>query len=416
MCGWPCGGAQRHVGLALRQVGKLVARVDLEPELRVCIAQRAQRRHQQPVEQRVGCADAHQAADRGLARVRRRTCAFELGLDALGVFGQALAKLGGAVALARALEQPLPERLLGALHGAKHGGCIDASELRRGREVAAAHQRQQQRELGGADVALHGPLHGCIHRLRIVLFSMHARNHRFSAPPTHTKTHAMHPRLTLVSHVLCPYVQRAAIVLAEKHMPFTRRDVDLANKPDWFNAISPLGKTPVLLVGDTPIFESAVICEYLDDTLPPRLHPAAALQRARHRAWMEFGSAVLNGIGAFYNARDEAALQARRDELVQRFATLEGALGDGPWFDGARFSIVDAVFGPVFRYFDTFERIGDFGFFDATPKVSAWRARLATRDSVRDAVAADYDERLLQFLRRRGSALSARIAQAPVSA
>jgi glutathione S-transferase len=226
----------------------------------------------------------------------------------------------------------------------------------------------------------------------------------------------MHPTLTLVSHVLCPYVQRAAIVLAEKHVPFTRRDVDLANKPDWFHAISPLGKTPVLLVGDTPIFESAVICEYLDDTLPPRLHPAAALQRARHRAWMEFGSAVLNGIGGFYNARDEAALQARRDELVQRFTTLEGALGDGPWFDGTQFSIVDAVFGPVFRYFDTFERIGDFGFFDTTPKVSAWRARLATRDSVRNAVAADYDERLLQFLRRRGSALSARIALAPVSA
>jgi len=95
---------------------------------------------------------------------------------------------------------------------------------------------------------------------------------------------------------------------------------------------------------------------------------------------------------------------------VQRFATLEAALRDGPWFDGTHFSIVDAVFGPAFRYFDTFERIGDFGFFDATPKVSAWRARLAQRVSVRDAVAADYDERLLQFLRRRGSALSARIA------
>jgi glutathione S-transferase len=216
--------------------------------------------------------------------------------------------------------------------------------------------------------------------------------------------------LTLVSHALCPYVQRAAIVLAEKRVPFTRRDVDLAHKPDWFLAVSPLGKTPVLLVGDTPIFESAAICEYLDDTLPPRLHPADALQRARHRGWMEFGSALLDGIAAFYSARDEAALLARRGALVERFATLEAALGDGPWFAGARFSIVDAVFGPVFRYFDTFERIGDLGFFDATPKVSAWRARLAARASVRGAVAPDYDARLLQFLRRRGSALSARIA------
>jgi glutathione S-transferase len=229
----------------------------------------------------------------------------------------------------------------------------------------------------------------------------------------------MPPHLTLISHALCPYVQRAAIVLDEKRVAFTRRDVDLAAKPAWFSAISPLGKTPVLLVGDTPIFESAVICEYLDDTLAPRLHPDDALQRARHRAWMEFGSAVLNGIAAFYNAADDTALLARRDELRARFATLESALqsrpGEGPWFDGARFSIVDAVFAPVFRYFDTFERIDDFGFFDATPQLRAWRSALAARPSVQRAVGADYPQRLLAFIVARRSALAAR-ASASVSA
>ena len=73
-------------------------------------------------------------------------------------------------------------------------------------------------------------------------------------------------KLKLVSHKLCPYVQRAVIALAEKGVPFERIDVDLANKPDWFLKVSPLGKTPVLLVGDTAIFESAVILEYLEDT------------------------------------------------------------------------------------------------------------------------------------------------------
>src|SRR3954447_25805808 len=74
-------------------------------------------------------------------------------------------------------------------------------------------------------------------------------------------------RLTLISHHLCPYVQRAAIALAEKGIPFERVYVDLAAKPDWFKAISPLGKVPVLRVGqasgeETSIFESAVILEY----------------------------------------------------------------------------------------------------------------------------------------------------------
>jgi glutathione S-transferase len=39
------------------------------------------------------------------------------------------------------------------------------------------------------------------------------------------------PKLTLVSHHLCPYVQRAVISLAEKQVPFERVDVDLAVKP-----------------------------------------------------------------------------------------------------------------------------------------------------------------------------------------
>jgi glutathione S-transferase len=220
-------------------------------------------------------------------------------------------------------------------------------------------------------------------------------------------------RLTLVSHALCPYVQRAAIVLAEKGVAFERRVVDLANKPDWFLAISPLGKTPVLLVGDVPIFESAVICEYLDDTLAPRLHPADPLLRARHRSWMEFGSAVLNGIAALYGAPDATALRSRRDDLAARFAQLEAALSDGPLFAGAAFSIVDAVFAPVFRYFDVFESFADLALFAQTPRLRAWRAALAQRPSVRDAVTPDYDVRLTSFLRQRGSALTALMPPAP---
>ena len=57
--------------------------------------------------------------------------------------------------------------------------------------------------------------------------------------------------LLLVSHALCPYVQRAAIVLAEKGVAFERRDIDLSNKPAWFLALSPLGKTPVLSLSFT---------------------------------------------------------------------------------------------------------------------------------------------------------------------
>src|ERR1051325_2408804 len=184
--------------------------------------------------------------------------------------------------------------------------------------------------------------------------------------------------LTLISHVLCPYVQRAVIALTEKAVPFERVDVDLANKPQWFKAISPLGKTPVLKVGDRAIFESAVILEYLEETAPHPLHPVDALQRAEHRAWIEFGSAVLNDIAGLYGAKDAAAFDAKVAALAARFLRLEDRLV-GPWFDGERFSLVDAVFGPVFRYFDAFDRIDDFGMLSGLPKVAAWRRALASR-------------------------------------
>lgn len=218
------------------------------------------------------------------------------------------------------------------------------------------------------------------------------------------------PRLILISHALCPYVQRAAIVLAEKGIAFERRDIDLANKPGWFLAVSPLGKTPVLLVDDEAIFESAVICEYLEDTALPHLHPANALQRARHRAWMEFGSTLLNLIGAFYNAPDEPALLARAADIRARFAQLEAALGEGPFFAGESFSIVDAVFGPALRYFDVLDEVADFGWWTGLPKLQAWRSALASRPSVAQAVRPDHAESLRRFLRARGAALSWRMS------
>jgi glutathione S-transferase len=213
-------------------------------------------------------------------------------------------------------------------------------------------------------------------------------------------------KLMLISHRLCPYVQRAVISLTEKSAPFQRVDVDLANKPDWFKAISPLGKTPVLSVGDRVIFESAVILEYLEETQPHPLHPADPLTRAEHRSWIEFGSSVLNDIWAFYNAADATAFESKARILGGKFGQLEQRLADGPYFNGARFSLVDAVFGPVFRYFDVFDRIGDFGVLAGMPKVGAWRGVLADRRSIRNAVSRDYEQQLWAFLEARGSHLS----------
>lgn len=223
-------------------------------------------------------------------------------------------------------------------------------------------------------------------------------------------------KLTLVSHHLCPYVQRAAIALAEKAVPFERVWVDLASKPDWFKAISPLGKVPLLRVAqdqqrEAVLFESSVICEYLEETQGGRkLHPADPLERAQHRAWMEFGSAILSDVWGLETARDGGVYATKRRAIAAKLATIEAALGDGLYFAGDRFSLVDAVFGPIFRYFDVFDAITDTGVFAEVPKVRAWRAALTARPSVREAVTADYAERLRAFLVRHDAHLLQRAA------
>jgi glutathione S-transferase len=212
--------------------------------------------------------------------------------------------------------------------------------------------------------------------------------------------------LTLISHRLCPYVQRVAIALAEKSALFTRVDIDLAAKPDWFLAISPLGKTPVLKVGDDAIFESAVILEYLEDTHSPPMHPADPLARADHRAWIEVSSTILNDIAGFYAASTPELFAAKSKALADRFDHVEGRLPDGPYFAGPEFSLVDAAFAPVSRYFDVFDTIADFGILAGKPKTEKWRRALRERPSVQAAVSLDYAERLRAFLLARKSQLS----------
>lgn len=213
-------------------------------------------------------------------------------------------------------------------------------------------------------------------------------------------------QLKLISHKLCPYVQRAVVALTEKGVPFERIDIDLDNKPDWFLKLSPLGKTPVLVVGDKAVFESTVILEFLEETQPGPLHPQDPLARAEHRAWIEFNSVVLGDIWGLEIATDEATFASKARQLEGRLALLEKGLVGKPWFDGERFSLVDAVFGPAFRYFDVIDEIGDFGIFADKPKLLQWRQQLAARPSIRNAVSADYPALLRAFLASKGAYLS----------
>ena len=114
----------------------------------------------------------------------------------------------------------------------------------------------------------------------------------------------------------------------------------------------------------------------------------------------------LSDIWGLEIATDEATFTAKAKQLEGKLALLEKRLVGTPWFDGENFSLVDAVFGPAFRYFDVIDAIGDFGIFADKPKLVAWRKSLAARPSIQKAVSADYNSLLRAFLAKKGAYLS----------
>lgn len=192
----------------------------------------------------------------------------------------------------------------------------------------------------------------------------------------------MQTRYELVSAKLCPFVQRSAILLEEKGAPYEVRYVDLADKPAWFLEISPLGKVPLLKVDDEVLFESAVINEFLDETLGERMHPEDPLERARHRAWIEVLSQLTVDSYRLMVAPDETAAREAVAAARGKLARLEDRV-EGPYFAGERFRLVDTAAAPALQRLSWSEEIEpSLGLFEGYPKVLAWRDRLLERPSV----------------------------------
>ena len=213
-------------------------------------------------------------------------------------------------------------------------------------------------------------------------------------------------KLTLISHKLCPYVQRAVIALEEQGINYQRIDIDLNNPPDWFMQLSPLGKVPVLVVDDENVlFESAVIAEYINDIGNGDLLSSTPIDKARERAWIEFASATLNNIGSMYSVAGEQNFLKTQDQLETKWRQLEKNLTDSTYFTGENFSLVDAAFAPVFRYLDLFEQFVEFEFLELYPKVKNWRLALAQRESAKKAVSPEYQSLLAEFVGARKSYL-----------
>jgi glutathione S-transferase len=214
----------------------------------------------------------------------------------------------------------------------------------------------------------------------------------------------------LVSFKTCPWVQRSAIVLREKGTEFDFRHIEPDNRPDWFLAISPHKKVPVIRIDDKySLFESNAINEYLDETIEPRLHPADPLERAINRAWTDYVPTFASTVTATAYADTEADYDKAAAKIPEAFERLEKALekqGSGPFFNGARYSLVDAAYAPFLQRYFFLDNIKKIGEIEKYPRLHAWAKALMARPSTHSFPEAEFEAMYRANLQKRGSYLS----------
>ena len=225
----------------------------------------------------------------------------------------------------------------------------------------------------------------------------------------------------LVSFKTCPWVQRAAIVLREKGVDFEFRHIDRDNRPDWFLAISPHKKVPVLSIdGRVSLFESNAIAEYLDETVGQRLHPEDPVQRAINRAWTDFVPTFSDMVTGQAYSEDEAEYKEDIAKIAPAFEKLEGALKaqspQGPFFNGAKYSLVDAAYAPFLQRYYYLDRIKPLGVIEKFPRVKAWAEALLKRPSTHSFPEAEFEGLYRLNVKLRKKYLSQFIADQAVAA
>ncbi len=211
-------------------------------------------------------------------------------------------------------------------------------------------------------------------------------------------------KLELISFKICPFVQRSVITLRYKGLPYEVTYIDLDDPPAWFLEISPFGRVPALRVDDdTVLFESAIINEFVDDVTPGSLKSDDPLLRAKDRGWIQFGEQCIFDLHNVIVADEEAAFEQSHELALANLRKLEAILGEGPYFNGAEFSLVDCAYAPLWMRYDILNARHRLFDRDEFPRISAWADTVLAMDAVTGSVVEDFEPLLIQFIGKKGA-------------
>jgi glutathione S-transferase len=187
-----------------------------------------------------------------------------------------------------------------------------------------------------------------------------------------------------------PNCQRVKVVLAEKNLPYEIITIDLRKQEQKtleFLKLNPYGKVPVLVDGDTVLYESCIINEYLNERYPdPPLMPADAGKRAKARILTDYGLAHLDEpyqklrleLMKEQKEQNQQTIEAARNSLRKLLQHLEEELGEQHYLAG-NFSLTDAALIPRFIRLEGFAVLPD----PMLPRLGQYLQRMKDRPSVK---------------------------------
>jgi len=193
-------------------------------------------------------------------------------------------------------------------------------------------------------------------------------------------------KLELISFKLCPFAQRAIILLNAQKIDFEITYINPMDPPDWFKAISPTGQVPLLKADDQIIFESSVITEFINDISVTNIHPENVVQKANNRSWIAFSSSMFDDMFGMV-VGDEEKFNASKSALFGKLKKLETVKNTETFFNGDSFNMIDAAMAPIFMRLAWINEFTDNALSLAEfTNLSAWSKSILAVETVKTSV------------------------------
>jgi glutathione S-transferase len=191
--------------------------------------------------------------------------------------------------------------------------------------------------------------------------------------------------MKLVGSLTSPYVRKVRVILAEKGIAYDFVEESAWSPTTTVPRYNPLNKVPALVLDDgDSLYDSVVICEYLDAISGNTLIPGDARQRATVRRGEALGDGIADaGITVFLErkrdaSRQDAATIARQlDKVDAGIEAIARQLGGGPFLGGQNMNLADIACGCALFWVEF--RMPELAWRNAKAGLRAWAERLEMR-------------------------------------